>query len=148
MQSESKKFYLGFDFGTRRIGVAVGQKLTQTATPLATINWPPNSKLPWDKIDTVLAKWQPNALIVGFPRNLDGSDDQMTPKAKTFMRQLKKRYKLPVIPVDERLTTKAARERIYEESGYKGFKDAEIDSMAAKIILESWLADPVVVNNE
>ena len=130
--------YLAFDFGTRNIGVASGQKLTGTATPLQKINAKrgvPN----WKEVEDLIKKWQPTALIVGVPINLDGTEHEITNYAKNFIRQLEERFHLPVYAAEERLTTKAARSRIFEAGGYKALQAESIDSFAAKLILEEWM---------
>ncbi|MBN2689459.1 MAG: Holliday junction resolvase RuvX [Gammaproteobacteria bacterium] len=130
--------YLGFDFGLRKIGVAVGQLITKSASPMPIL--PAKDGAPnWQQLDKLIQDWQPCALVTGLPLNMDGSEHEITKAAKKFVTQLEERYKLPVHFVDERLTTKAAREFIYEQGGYKALQDSAIDSIAAKLILEDWL---------
>ncbi len=130
--------YLGFDFGYKRIGVAVGQKLTGRASPLSTLDAKlgiPN----WDSINKLLSQWRPLALVVGLPTCIDGSEQYTTPAARGFARQLRKRFSLPVHLVDERLSTKEARAHLFAEGGYRKIKTTEVDGIAACIILEQWL---------
>ena len=130
--------YLGFDFGYKRIGVAVGQRLTCRATPLQTlkaVQGVPN----WENIVTLMKQWQPEALVVGLPTCLDGSPLYTTGAARGFARQLRKRGSCPVYVVDERLSTVEARAQLFAEGGYRKLKSSEIDSLAACIILEQWL---------
>ena len=95
---------LGFDYGTERIGVAVGQTLTETASPLTTLD--AHGRDPdWAAIDRLVKEWRPAALIIGIPRNMDGTDSEMTARASRFLRQLRARHRLPTFGVDERLTT-------------------------------------------
>ncbi|MCX7118167.1 MAG: Holliday junction resolvase RuvX [Legionellales bacterium] len=130
--------YLGFDFGYRRIGVSVGQMLTHSASPLSTLA--AVSGVPrWEMIAALLAEWQPQALIVGIPTHIDDSEQYTTAAARGFARQLRKRFALPVHLVDERLTTVEARAYLFEQGGYRHIKKAEIDSIAACVILEQWL---------
>ena len=135
---EEKNIFIAFDYGTRNIGVAVGQKITKSANTL-----PPliakDSVPPWDKIDQLVKNWRPHALIVGMPHKADGSDLQVTKLAKNFIKELEERYKLPVYETEEHLTTKAARSKIFEQGGYKALQNKSIDSEAAKIILEEWM---------
>jgi putative Holliday junction resolvase len=126
----SVKTLLGFDYGTRRIGVAVGQTLTGTATPLATVRVL-NGRPDWSHINVLIRQWQPQALVVGLPLQMDGGTQQVTGKAEKFARQLRGRHRLPVYFADERLTTREARLRV---SG-----NADLDCVAAQVILESWL---------
>ena len=130
--------YLGFDFGFKRIGVAVGQRLTGRATPLSTlkaVHGAPN----WDLIQVLMNEWQPEALVVGLPTCLDGRPLYVTGAARGFARQLHKRWPCPVHVVDERLSTVEARTQLFAEGGYRKLKAAEVDSLAACIILEQWL---------
>jgi putative holliday junction resolvase len=131
--------FLAFDFGTRNIGVAVGQKITKSATVL-----PPllaQKGIPrWEEIDALVKNWNPVALIVGMPYQADGSDLKVTNLVRRFIQQLKKRYKLPVYYTEELLTTKSAREEIFSRGGYKALQNESVDSVAAKIILEDWMS--------
>lgn len=129
---------LGFDFGTKKIGVAVGQTVTKTANPVGLLR--ANQGVPrWESIEKLIAQWQPVALVVGIPLNMDGTPQWTTDKARQFADQLKERFKLPVFGVDERLTTVEARDQVFQEHGYKGLQATAIDAVAAKIILEDWL---------
>jgi putative Holliday junction resolvase len=127
---------LGFDFGLQRIGVAVGQELTGTATALATVR-SRNGKPDWDMITELISTWRPDALVVGLPLHADGSESGFTLSVKRFMLQLEERYKLPVHPMDERLSSHAAAQR--EGEGKLELKSRGIDAVAAKEILVSWL---------
>ncbi|MCH9689266.1 MAG: Holliday junction resolvase RuvX [Gammaproteobacteria bacterium] len=132
--------YLGFDFGYKRIGVAVGQRLTATANPLPTLQ--ANEGVPrWELIATLIKQWQPDALIVGFPTRMDGGNLYVTKPARRFAKALKERSNLPVFLVDERLSTVEARAQLFAEGGYRKLKKVEVDSMAACIILEQWLQE-------
>lgn len=133
--------YIGFDFGYKRIGLAVGQRLTCSASPLSTL--PAKSGVPdWDSIQKILDLWRPEALIVGFPTCIDDSELYTSAAAKRFAKQLKKRFALPVHLVDERLSTVDARSQLFEQGGYRKIKKTEVDSLAACIILEQWLRCP------
>jgi len=131
---------LAFDFGRRRIGVAVGQTLTRTANALAVVMV---SKQPdWQSIAGIVKDWKPAALIVGLPLAADGKETDMSRDARVFGRQLDKRYNIPVLFEDERLTSFGAEERFVEARarGSMRRKDAALkDAMAAQIILENWL---------
>ena len=126
---------LGFDFGTHKIGIAVGQSLTGTATPVTTLSYI-KQKPDWEGIERIIKEWQPDTLVVGLPYQMDDEEAELAARAKRFARQLQGRYKLPVEMIDERLTSKEAINRL----GRKSAKDATlVDSMAAKLILETWL---------
>ncbi|MFU8797907.1 MAG: Holliday junction resolvase RuvX [Gammaproteobacteria bacterium] len=132
--------YLCFDFGTKRIGVAVGQTLTCTAQPVTTLK--AQDGIPqWDSIKRLITEWQPDGLVVGIPVQMDGSTQLMTNAAQRFANRLKERYHLPVYGTDERLTSREARLRIYEAQGYKGLVKKPIDDRAAVIILEAWMQE-------
>ena len=130
--------YIGFDFGYKRIGVAVGQKLTGSASPLATLEAKlgiPN----WDVVQKLLNQWHPRALVVGLPTCIDGTEQYTTAASRGFARQLRKRFALTVYLVDERLSTVEARAHLFAEGGYRKIKTSEVDSIAACVILEQWL---------
>lgn len=130
--------YLAFDFGYKRIGVAVGQLFTGSASPLSTLNAKlgvPN----WDAVEKLLNEWKPLALIVGLPTCIDDSEQYTTAAARGFARQLRKRFAMTVHLVDERLSTVEARAHLFAEGGYRKIKNTEVDSIAACVILEQWL---------
>jgi putative Holliday junction resolvase len=130
---------LGFDYGTERIGVAVGQTLTCTASPLVTLE--AHGRDPdWSAIDRLVREWRPVALVIGIPRNMDGSDSDMTVRASRFLRQLRARHGLPVYGVDERLTTFDAEQRLAEAGLPRDRGRGEIDRVAAQLILETWFS--------
>ncbi|KTC84824.1 Holliday junction resolvase RuvX [Legionella brunensis] len=133
--------YLGFDFGYKRIGVAVGQRITSSARPLTTID--AKSGVPnWDVLQKIITEWRPEALIVGLPTCIDDSKLYTTDAARNFAHQLQKRFSLPVYLVDERLSTVEARAQLFAEGGYRKIKQSQVDSFAACIILEQWLQFP------
>jgi len=131
---------LAFDFGMKRIGVAVGQTVTQTAQPLDTLK-ASHGEPDWNNIKFLLKKWQPDALVVGVPLNMDGTEQAITARARAFIESLKKRFDLPVHEVDERLTSKDARERLFAEGGYKALQDGQVDQVAAQLILQNWFEE-------
>lgn len=119
---------MAFDFGTQKIGVAVGQRLTGTATPVMTIS--ANDGVPdWNQLDKLVDEWQPAMFVVGLPLNMDDSDSEMSLRAAKFARRLSGRFNIPYVTMDERLSSFESRSR--EET-------KDIDAMAAKLILESW----------
>lgn len=131
--------FLGFDFGTKRIGVAIGQSVTRTARPLATLS--AMDGLPrLEEVKALFRKWHPDACVIGIPLNMDGTEQGVTAHARHFQRWLESHFHLPVHAMDERLTTRSAKEQIFEAKGFRGLKKAEVDSVAAQIILQDWLA--------
>ncbi len=123
---------LGFDFGLRRIGVAVGQSVTQTANPL-TILLAREGIPDWDDIAALISEWQPDALIVGYPLNMDDSKNEITIRANKFGNRLHGRFGLQVHLVDERLSTIAAREMQPDRE--------HVDDISASLIVETWLKE-------
>lgn len=138
-----EKTWLGFDWGLGWIGVASGQTATYTATelkPLRARNGIPN----WDEIDALVAEWKPDGFVVGMPYNMDGSEFEMTVRANKFRKRLHGRYGLPAEGIDERLSTKEAHQHLTQHCAQssislKKAKQANLDGIAAQIILQSWL---------
>jgi putative holliday junction resolvase len=138
IHNPSHQVLIAFDFGMKRIGVAVGQTLTKSARPLDTL--PAKEGAPnIESLKKIMQKWRPNACVVGIPLNMDGSDQPITHHARQFANWLKEQFHLPVYEVDERLTTKDARERLFKEGGFKALQDGQVDSVAAQLILQNWL---------
>ncbi|MBI5006660.1 MAG: Holliday junction resolvase RuvX [Nitrosomonadales bacterium] len=132
---------LAFDFGTKRIGIAVGNTLTASARPLATINDEKND-VRFARIGALIAEWQPAALVVGLPCNEDGTPHEMTALSRRFANRLKGRFNLPTLLVDERYTS-AAASSVLDEEGIHGRKQkAVIDQYAAQQILQAYFDEP------
>lgn len=127
---------LGFDYGPSKIGIAVGQTLTGSATPLDTLR-SVQEKPDWEGIGRLIDEWHPEALVVGLPFNMDDTEAEIAPRARRFARQLEGRYHLPVHLADERLTSLEAKRQL----GRKPKKIEELDAIAAKLILETWLSE-------
>lgn len=130
---------LGFDFGPRKIGVAVGQTITGSASALTTIR-SRREKPDWSRIEQLVREWQPNGAVVGLPFNMDDTETELAPNARRFARQLQGRFGLDVHLVDERLTSLDARRQL----GRGATSPEAIDAMAAKLILETWLTDVAI----
>lgn len=138
-KDQTPKILLGFDFGMKRIGVAIGQTVTQSARPLDTIQ--AKEGIPnWNAITKLIRKWLPDALVVGIPLNMDGTLQPISHLAQQFVADLRKHYPLPIYEIDERLTTKAAREKLFTQGGYKALQDGQVDRVAAQLILQNWFA--------
>lgn len=128
---------MGFDFGKKYIGVAIGQEITGSASPLGSIK--ANEGVPhWDNVEKYLKEWQPDLLVVGLPLNMDGTEQQLTKDAKKFGNRLHGRFGYQVAFQDERLTTADAKERLFAQGGYKNLKKDNIDAESAKLIIESF----------
>ncbi len=126
--------YMGLDYGKRSIGVAIGQTITKTADPLKVVTAQkgvPN----WAEMDELIKRYQPKALVLGWPLNMDGSEQNLTKAVAVFQKNLEKRYGLSCYTVDERLTTYEAKQLLGKKKGNK----AEVDMMSAVLILEAWL---------
>lgn len=135
---------VAFDFGLRRIGVAVGQTLTGTASPAGVL--PAGDQGPdWSAIGRCLREWAPSRLVVGLPYNMDDSDTVLTDACRAFGNELARRFVLPVEFVDERLTSVAATDQLREarRSGVRvrRVRREDIDANAARVILETWLRE-------
>ena len=130
--------YLAFDFGTRYIGVAVGQDVTRTARPLTTLKRQGRT-IDWAAIRRLIVHWKPTAIIVGIPTHDDGPNQWITEAANAFAEQLVLETTCIVHTVDERLSTIEARETLFEMGGYRSLEKEAVDAMAAKVILETWL---------
>lgn len=132
---------LAFDYGRRRIGVAIGNAVTRQASPLQTIDCPAGGP-DWRALGALLETWKPIRLVVGLPYNADGSESPMGAEARRFARQLAGRSRLPVDMVDERLSSAEAGERLRESrrEGQLGrrVRRADVDRMAAAVILQGW----------
>lgn len=132
---------LAFDYGRRRIGVAVGNTLTGDARPLITLD-ATDAGPDWARIAALLAEWRPARLVVGVPYNDRAQGEAMATEAQRFARRLQGRFELPVDMVDERLSSAEAHDRLKEErrAGRRGpVAKKDIDSAAAAVILQDWL---------
>lgn len=128
---------MAFDFGTNRIGVAVGDGLLRHAQPLCIIASIP-LKSRWEKIAELIGSWEPSELVVGKPLYPDGKPHEMTALAEKFARQLQGRFALPVYLVDER----------YSSAVIEHAPGEEIDHMSASLILEQWFAETAKSDRE
>lgn len=131
---------MGFDFGTKKIGVAIGQMVTATATPLSIIRVEkgvPN----WCMLEKLIRQWKPERLVVGLPLNMDDSHSNMSRRALKFSSELENRFGIAVSNVDERLSTFEARQ-LYK-NGRTESSQEELDDKVAALILESWLRDRI-----
>lgn len=135
---------LAFDYGMRHIGVAVGQSVTASGRPLPALK--ARDGVPdWQQIERLIREWEPDQLLVGLPLNMDGSRSPMSDRAEKFSRRLTGRFGLPVALWDERLSSFAARGELLADSGGRtrdldAWRDAGVDSISARLILEGWLA--------
>lgn len=132
---------LGFDYGRRRIGVACGNTLTQSAQPLKTLNR--GAETPWTEIGKLVTEFSPSQFVVGLPYNMDGTETALTPDVRNFAAELNARFQRPVALVDERLSSRAAEAELREarSQGHKRSRvtHGDVDMLAAKVLVEQWL---------
>jgi len=128
---------LAFDFGTKRIGVAIGEIRLGQARALATISAEDNAAR-FAEIGRLVAEWQPAQLVVGLPRALNGDEHEMTARCRRFAHQLEGRLKLPVALVDERLSSSEAESRLRESVLNWRARKQQLDAVAAQIILQDY----------
>jgi len=131
------KTVLGFDFGLTKIGVAVGQSVTKSASPLALLKAQDGAPQ-WSQIQDLLDQWSPQLLIVGNPLQLDGSEQTISKAAKRFGNRLTGRFQLPVVWVDERFTSAEAESLMADLNKNQESDKLNIDSLSAKLIIEQW----------
>ena len=132
---------LAFDFGTQHIGVAVGQTVTKTSSPLIILNVAREGKEIWKTISSLIDEWKPDQLLVGKPLNMDGTPSEMMKKVDPFFNKLQKISNIPCELVDERLTSFEAKQLIETQS-----KDDRVVDLAAKIFLDQWIEHHVNSN--
>tara|TARA_B100001027_G_scaffold190349_1_gene144214 strand:- start:677 stop:1072 length:396 start_codon:yes stop_codon:yes gene_type:complete len=123
---------VAFDYGEKKIGVAVGQTETNTSSPLQIIFNNNNNKVNWNKISFLLNEWKPDLVIIGKPLNMDGTDSEIMKKVEKFVKHLKTIYDAEYEYIDERLTTFEAKEILIEN------KSDIVDANAAKILIDNW----------
>jgi len=131
---------IGFDYGARRIGIAIGVIDMQTANPLTTVTVPP-SGIPWDEITAILEEWKPSKLVVGTVSHSTQNNNAIQKQVKTFCKSLKSRYHLPVETIDEANTSVKAYEilkNLRSKGQRKKINKTDIDKASAAIILDSW----------
>ena len=124
---------VAFDFGEKKIGVAVGQTSTYTSSPLQVI-FNNHDKVNWNEISILLEEWRPELILIGKPLNMDGTDSDMMKEVDIFFNKLKKITNIPCEYVDERLTSFEARQNLIE------LKTDLVDAQAAKILIDNWLS--------
>ena len=141
------RLLLGFDFGTKQIGVAVGQAITGQARELCTLK-AQNGIPDWDKVQALIKEWQPDAIVVGLPLNMDGTRSNMSDLAEKFLRKLNGRFGVAVYTHDERLTTFEAKGERMARGGQNGsYRDNPVDAIAAALLLQGWLDEhPELLN--
>jgi len=128
---------LAFDFGTKRIGIAVGDCQIRMAHPLGEIE-AEETRTRFAAISQLVDEWRPQLLVVGLPLSVDGEPHELTRRAERFARQLEGRFGLPVTLVDERYTSVEAEAGLRRAGAYKALRNKRIDAAAAQLILQQW----------
>src|SRR4249919_169569 len=135
---------LGFDVGARRIGVAVGNTVSNSAREVGVLDV--RAAVPdWAALDRWIREWKPDGLVVGDPATLDGGDQPIRKRARGFAQDIRRRYQLPVQQVDERTSSIEAAQRFAAgraAGARKRHQAAQLDALAAVVILERWLTEP------
>lgn len=132
---------LAFDFGTQKMGMAVGSSLIESATPLSLFAMKdgiPN----WDELLKIVKQHQPNLFLVGLPLNMDDSESELSSRARKFARRLRHQTNIETLMVDERLTTREARDELEHYQTQGRAKKLAADSVAAALFIESWYRHP------
>lgn len=133
------KILLAFDYGTKNIGVASAQTITKTATSLPGLK--AKDGIPnWDQIEKLLQEYKPDLILVGLPLNMDGSESDLSSRARKFANRLHGRFGIKIEMVDERLSSFVAKGEVMKQGGARDYKNNPVDSIAARILLEDWLA--------
>ncbi len=134
------RLLLGFDYGSKQIGVAVGQVITGQARELCILK-AQNGVPDWQKVEALIKEWQPDAIVVGLPLNMDGTKSEMSDRAEKFARRLNGRFNLPVHTHDERLTTYEAKGQRLQQGQNSGYRERPVDALAAALLLQGWLEE-------
>ncbi len=132
---------LAFDYGTQNIGAAIGQSVTQTARELMPLK--ARDGIPrWEEVEKLIKEWQPDVVVVGLPLNMDDSESELCVRARKFARRLAGRFNANVVLQDERLSTREAKTEARDRGYSTRYAENPVDSIAARLILESWFRDP------
>lgn len=139
--SQTPVCLMAFDFGSQKMGIAVGNSLTASAQPLPLFAM--NDGIPdWSKLLKLVGEWQPDLCVVGLPLNMDDSESELSRRARKFARRLKHQINKPVWMLDERLSTREARQSVAQIGQRRGGKLPSADAMAAVLLAECWFRDP------
>lgn len=141
MPDLTTQLIMAFDFGTQKMGMAIGYSLIESASPLAL--FPMKDGIPnWDELLKLVKQHQPNLFLVGLPLNMDDSESELSLRARKFARRLRHQTNIETWMVDERLTTREAREELEYYQGKGRGKNLSADSLAAALFIESWYRNP------
>lgn len=133
---------IAFDYGLASIGIAIGQAITRTATPLKALK-AVHGQPKWEEVKKILDEWKPDYLVVGLPIDVYGNEQEMSIRARKFANRLHGRFGYKVELKDERFTTTEAKSNIFAQAGYKALRKGSIDSESATLILEAWFESKI-----
>ncbi len=135
------KMIMAFDFGTQKMGMAVGQSMIESANPLAL--FPMKDGIPnWDELLKIIQQYQPNLFLVGLPLNMDDTESELSARSRKFARRLRHQTNIETLMVDERLTTREAHGELEHYQALGRGKKLAADSIAAALFIESWYRNP------
>ena len=138
---QASQSIMAFDFGTQKMGMAIGQSTIESATPLPLFAM--KDGIPdWNQLLKLVREWQPNLFLVGLPLNMDDSESELSARARKFARRLRHQTNIETWMVDERLSTRAARDELSHYHAQGRGKKLSADSLAATLFIESWYRDP------
>lgn len=139
-QDHLASIIMAFDFGTQKMGIAVGQRLIESINPLPL--FPMKDGIPnWDNLHKIIQQWQPDLFLVGLPLNMDDSESDLSARARKFARRLRHQTNIATWMVDERLSTREARDTLQNFQAKGQAKKLSADSFAASLFIESWYHD-------
>ncbi|WP_288417978.1 Holliday junction resolvase RuvX [uncultured Acinetobacter sp.] len=132
---------MAFDFGTQKMGIAIGQAAIESSTPLAL--FPMKDGIPnWEQLLKIVQEWKPTLFLVGLPLNMDDSESELSARARKFARRLRHQTNITIWMVDERLTTREARDELDHYHSQGRAKGVAADSLAAGLLIQSWYRNP------
>lgn len=132
---------MAFDFGTQKMGIAIGQSLIESANPL--VLFPMKDGIPnWDELLKIVRQYQPTLFLVGLPLNMDDSESDLSARSRKFARRLRHQTNIETLMVDERLTTREARDELDQYHAQGRAKKLAADSIAAALLISSWYRHP------
>ena len=142
MPESAAHLIMAFDFGTQKMGMAVGQSLIESANPLAL--FPMKDGIPnWDALLKIIKQYQPTLFLVGLPLNMDDTESELSARSRKFARRLRHQTNIETLMVDERLTTREARDELDQYQSQGRGKKLAADSIVAALFIESWYRNPV-----
>jgi putative Holliday junction resolvase len=134
------KTLLAFDYGTKNIGVATGQTITSSANSLPALK--AKDGVPdWNHVEKIIQEWKPDLVLIGLPLNMDDSESELSARARKFANRIHGRFGVKIEMVDERLSSFEAKGEVMSRGGSRDYKNNPVDSIAARLILEGWLAN-------